>query len=452
MQRYDMSRALFALAAIGGGTALADTTVSFQQGVNGYTGTYNSYISTSAPDQAASAVATKVNMPLDGLDASNPANSPDTVGLLRYDNIFGNGPGQIPVGAYILSANLTLTTYTSSSANSGGPWGVAALTQPFSGSTTYNSYVQNAADPIGSGGNVGPWYTTGTATRAVGGIGKQTQSQVVSVNVAPFVQSWSSGALANNGLVIQSGFTGTTDGWSVDSASNATAANRPQLSVTYTTDPVHVATLQQGVNGYSGTRMTYMQSFQGVDQTSDGSTIAQNFLDQEDASSIGSSAAIQFTDIASAANIPATAVIRSAYLVITTGEASGNARSGSEWRLDASPIAWDASTGASTFPTFDVNGPAGTELSSVTGMVTGSQAWFDVTAYVQAVLDGTIVDNGWLLHSAGGGDGWQIDFTGADDASTRPQLVVAYTVPEPASFAAIGLAGLALMRRRRSRQ
>src|SRR6185503_20942824 len=68
----------------------------------------------------------------DPLTPAIEADSPDEQELIRFGGVFGNGAGQIPLGATILDANLTYRTYDQgTTANSPGPWGVAALLQPF---------------------------------------------------------------------------------------------------------------------------------------------------------------------------------------------------------------------------------------------------------------------------------------------------------------------------------
>src|SRR4051812_1228344 len=84
------------------------STVTFQQGVNGYAGTQDTYVSQSAPD---SAFGNASFMDVD-LDASTNSGNQPTQGLLRFENIFGTGASQVPAGSTITSATLTLYTGT----------------------------------------------------------------------------------------------------------------------------------------------------------------------------------------------------------------------------------------------------------------------------------------------------------------------------------------------------
>lgn len=76
-------------------------TITFQQGLNGYTGTVDTYIAAGAPNADNSAVTPLV------VDGNNPPDE-ERQTLLRFDGIFGNGANQIPQGARIVSATLTI--------------------------------------------------------------------------------------------------------------------------------------------------------------------------------------------------------------------------------------------------------------------------------------------------------------------------------------------------------
>jgi len=117
--------------------AITTNTVSFQRGdANAYSGITELLISDNgAPNDGrdGSAVA---SWGVDGYapeDPNTPAIefSPDQPSLTKFDNIIGSGANQIPQGATILSAQLTLSTTSGSAANTNGPWSVAQLNQPF---------------------------------------------------------------------------------------------------------------------------------------------------------------------------------------------------------------------------------------------------------------------------------------------------------------------------------
>lgn len=438
-------------AALGRGAAgAAIINTSFQNGANGYNGAVNTVIGSNIADTPDATAATRTSLNLDGYGATNA--SPDRQALFRFDDLFGSALGQVPAGATIIDARLDLTTHTGSNSQSPGPWGAAALLAPFDPATaTYNGLAVNPADTPGTAGNRGAWYQNGTATRPMAGIGNMALGQKVSLNVTPFAHAWSTGQLANNGLVLQAGFVGTIDGWTPRSVNYDTVEDRPRLSVAYTTDPIDTARLQQGANGYNDTIMALVERepTSGTDLTTDGKFISQEFLD-EGAGSNNPRAAIRFDNLAASLNVPAGAEVLSAYLVVTTGDASGNARSPGLWRLDELGAAWDPTT---LYSQFGPTGPEGTQVSALDGMLTGSEAWFDVTGSVERWLDGSADNNGWVLRSAGTSDGWQVHFTGTEEIADRPELIVTYqaSVPEPAALALAAFAALPLLRRSRRR-
>src|SRR4026209_779419 len=75
-------------------------TARFQQGVNGYIGTADTY---ARIDQASTRFPNVSIVLVDN-------DSPIAHGLIRFDGIFGTAPGQIPPDASIQSATLTVRT------------------------------------------------------------------------------------------------------------------------------------------------------------------------------------------------------------------------------------------------------------------------------------------------------------------------------------------------------
>lgn len=117
------------------GLAAAEiATVSFQNGVNGYNGTFDPADRRTGRrshrrDHRRRATSWTVSLP--------DRTSPDAQGLVRFDDIFGNDPNLIPLGATVLKAELVITTSIVSNAQTGGPWGVAGLLNPFDSTTSY---------------------------------------------------------------------------------------------------------------------------------------------------------------------------------------------------------------------------------------------------------------------------------------------------------------------------
>jgi hypothetical protein len=197
------------------GTGSCDATpvtVTFQDGTSGYTQTQDTYLS--------QANAGTVEGALDNWrwDLENPAPSAE-FGLIRFDGIVGSGAGQIPAGASITSASLTLEVTNGSVAPEGS---INESAVDWAESTaTWNNFGGEAgvqADEY----RASPQYL---APIAVGS---------VSTSVTASVQAFVSGTRSNFGWVFRPN---NTDGAQVDSAEFATASLRPKLSVTYTFSP-----------------------------------------------------------------------------------------------------------------------------------------------------------------------------------------------------------------------
>src|SRR5690606_11977729 len=76
----------------------------FQEGLEGYAGTVDTYIMESEP---ATSFGSELWIEWDAQDPYNSNPQLANYGLLRFDNIFGPGTGQIPLGATIETATFT---------------------------------------------------------------------------------------------------------------------------------------------------------------------------------------------------------------------------------------------------------------------------------------------------------------------------------------------------------
>jgi hypothetical protein len=183
----------------------APSTVTFQQDVGGYTGAVDTFIASASPSADNSAATT---LTVDG--------SPLQHVLIRFDDIFGNGAGQVPPGATILSATLTVNV-TNVSAN---PAAFHRMLQSWTDTSTWNLLV-GGVQPDGSEALATPDLSTSSSVTGAH-----------SVTVTASVAAWSAGA-TNLGWAL---LPGGTDGWGFESSEAATSANRPKLTVTFTTD------------------------------------------------------------------------------------------------------------------------------------------------------------------------------------------------------------------------
>ena len=433
----------FCVALVGIAAAQVSTT-SFQNGADGYTDTFDRWVGERDQDnQDGSTVAN------DFMDGYATDSSPDTQALLRFDNIIGSDPGHIPAGATVLSAELIVTTSLVGNAQTGGPYGVAGLLQPFDSTTSYFIDFTTTTNL----GSRGAWWQDGSATRPVGGYGRQHPGNTDSANVTSIVQSWVDGT-ENHGLVIQAGLpdlinevANTTDGWSIRTTGYPFSDTRPKLKVSYTTNPVEMNTFQDGTGDYTDTTMAIVRSGTNAtiedtgdldrpEMTEDASALDQTFLD-----------GVRFTDIAGNTNspddlallkfgnvfgtepgqAPIDVPVARAWAVITTGDTSGSARTAGPYAAYAMLRLWDVSSLHSAFGAINGlqigDGDIGPALDSPDGFIRGAEVWFDVTDYLEGVRTGA-TDHGIAIQASGTSDGWQIHTNGSTTLDARPRLVV----------------------------
>jgi hypothetical protein len=429
---------------VAGSVGAEVVTTSFQNGVDGYTGTFDRTIS-ERPEHNLDGS----EVVYDFLDGYQTDSSPDEQRLIRFDDIIGSDPGQIPAGATILSAELIVTTSLVSNAQTGGPYGVAGLLQAFDSTTSYFVDFNSTTNLVSRGA----WWQDGTATRPVGGFGRQHPGNTDRGNVASVVQSWVDGG-ENHGLVIQAGLpdlinerANTTDGWSIRTTGYPSSDTRPKLEVSYTTDPVEINTFQDGAGDYAGTTMAIVRSgtnatiedtgdLDNPEMTEDASTLDQTFLDGLRFTDIDGTtnspddlALLKFTNVFGTEpnQAPADVPVARAWAVITTGDTSGSAPTGGPYAAYTMLRPWDTTSLHSSFGAVNGlqigDGDIGPVLDSPDGFIRGAEVWFDVTDYLEGVRTGA-ADNGIAIQANGTSDGWQIHATGSTNVDARPHLVV----------------------------
>jgi hypothetical protein len=195
-------------------------TVNFQQGTNGYSGTVDAHVRS---DNATTAYGTAVTVLADNL-------SPLCHGLLRFENIFGSGAGQIPLGAIISSARLRLRTD-----NAGNDIRLHRVLVPWDNNSTWNT-VGSANDGVST--SAGDAVATAELTYTTGAVGDWRE-----IDVTASVWFWATNGGPNYGwLFVDTG----DDGYQFNSSEATTVEYRPLLIVSYapsaTMTPVQVAT------------------------------------------------------------------------------------------------------------------------------------------------------------------------------------------------------------------
>lgn len=184
--------------------------VSFQQGLGGYVGTVDTFVQEASPT-ASNATATSLNV-----DNDDPAGSgQDVQTLLRFDNIFGVGVGQIPSNATIQSALLTVNVI-----NLGDPLELHRMLGSWNDTDTWTSLTAGvSADGI---------EAVATADVTTGSV----PTGSVTIDVLSSLQSW----LANPGTNFGWAMLPTgTNGVDFNSSEGATP---PKLEVQFSTTVV----------------------------------------------------------------------------------------------------------------------------------------------------------------------------------------------------------------------
>ncbi len=222
-----------AIAAAAALPAAADT-LSFQEGVNGYTGTADTMVRS---NETAAGSAQSSNgdsrgrnfgsvdfISVDGDDGS-PGAKPNH-GLVRFDNLFGSNAGQILPTHQIDSATLRLNVF-----DVGSGFTVHNLLIQWQEATvTWNS-VANGIQADGSD----------AASAALASFGANNSSANVAtgwlaIDVTSSLQAMQAGTLANNGWALIP-FVAGTNGIDIHTREFATASLRPELVVNVTAVP-----------------------------------------------------------------------------------------------------------------------------------------------------------------------------------------------------------------------
>jgi hypothetical protein len=345
--------------------------------------------------------------------------------LLRFANIIGNGPGQIPSGALVVSAELLVKPL-----NPGHGGTMHRMLVPWDATNaTWNSVGGGVPqDDVASRSA----YDSQMGVEA--GTGLTGSGFVISVGVTPDVQAWVSGQ-ANHGWVF-TGWPFNTDGTGFAPSEVAELDDRPRLRVLWVPAGTRTSSFRQGVNGYSN---AFDARIRQPNPDTEGSALASFFVDGEVTAGLADQdhVLIRFDQIIGTGpnQIPPNARIDAAMLDLASvvGNATGD---GGQFFALLKP--WEDTT--STWNSW-VNGiqADGVEAAKTPTVAAGSarlepnaQAGFnsfEVTSDVQAWVNGARPNYGWaILPWPNGGDGWGISASEAAVERERPQLRVFYTV------------------------
>jgi hypothetical protein len=203
------------LAMLCSGLAQAQSTLTFQNGSNGYAGTQDTVIRSAAPGTNYGA---DPSISVDGDDGS-PGLQPNH-GLIRFDAIFGPGAAQIQPGVVIESATLSLNVF-----NPGSGWAVHdMLTDWAQGTATWNSLIGGVqANGVEAGAQ--PLLSVGSNDG-----NENVGNGLLVLDLTASLRAWQAGTLPGYGWALLP-FTNGTNGIDFDSSEALTASLRPVLTV-----------------------------------------------------------------------------------------------------------------------------------------------------------------------------------------------------------------------------
>lgn len=378
---------------------------TFQEGVNGYTGTFDTEIVQGQPDAEGSETAV---LNPDGSDRGGVVQV-----LIRFDNLFGTGDGQIPPGEVIESAKLNLNI-----TGAGTDLTLHRMLQPWEETVTWFDISADPLDPQGA-------TADDVIAAAIPDTGFSAPARRVTVDIpASTIQSWLNGDVENNGWVmIPTG----TDGVDFDSSEASEPSNRPEL----------VITLSPWPPVYEGTVETV--------QVSDGNDDSEEHITEGNSIDIGSSdlelgaeggggdiqeIGVRFQGV----NVPAGATITGARIQFTVDEADDEPTS----LLFYGELTPDAA--AFTETVGDITARIKTEAvvewndipvwdSESVGAAGRDQSSPDLAAIVQELVD----QDGWaagnamsfIISANPGGERTVESYNGS--ANQAPQLIIGYT-------------------------
>lgn len=440
-----------AVGATGARAQVATSNVSFQNGVGGYAGAVDRLITASGSGNLTGANVNTSNGTSSYFIDGGTTTVNDTGAnhaLLRFDNIIG--AGAIPAGAIIWNATLDVKTTGTSNSQTNNAINVYPPTTAFDATATW-------ANPFGGDGTIGD---VGPIAGSFDGM--TTVNSAASARVDKAVQAWVNGG-ANNGFAIRSDL--GVDGWSINTTGAATVADRPKLSVTYTTDPnARLLTYQRGVNGYAGTADRFPNGRGTSSNTPvNGSAVAaEGFVDGNGGGGTDQPYLIRFNGIDLAG---LTSVERAELVIKTGGPGNSSANSGGPFTVHRLLRDWSTST---TYADMDSDGNAAltdvNELlahgdiapaaTTLTGMNNTEVIYADITSIVEAWRAGA-PNYGIYIGANGTTDGWGFYASGASEPTLAPELRIlgstAPAVPEPGVMGLGGIGALGVVGRRRRR-
>jgi len=217
-------------------------TLTLQDGLNGYSGTTDTYLHTSTGLADNTDYSTS-----DTLLAGEDGTGGQAQLLVRFDNLVGTGTNQIPSGSTITAVTLTMQI-TSANIFTSASFDFHRMLVSWADTTTW--------DGMGSGVST-PTEASSTVDGTITENGAKSYTIASNANMVATVQAWINNPTSNYGWWTDNG--GYQSRNSFASSDNATTAYRPMLSITYTPPPAPNIDLDANNssgatgNNYSGT-------------------------------------------------------------------------------------------------------------------------------------------------------------------------------------------------------
>lgn len=407
---------------------------SFQQNVDSGFGVYTNAADCEIQKNNPFTVFPAGGNPISGLfsDFPMPGGNANQV-LMQFGNLFGDGPGQIPTNAIIVSADLTLRFLDS---GDGSP--LYRMLIPFDGNSA-------TWDNLGGGVDLDDVEARSTYDSVIGltsittGTNNSPNTGVgtITFSVLADVLAWHGGA-ANYGWVLP-GSVGQHDGFGVAPGESTNPNDRPQLRIRWVPAGTASATFRQGVNGYTSAQDTRIRL---TTPTNESSTATSFYVDWAVSGSTNNDeqVLIKFDNIIGhlAGQIRLGSIVHAAVLDINSTELSNSPGDGGTFHSMLAPWdhinSWaDLGNGVSADDVEAVAAPSAVAgNSTLAPNIPAAFHTFELTADVQTWVSGTRPNYGWvILPWFDGGDGWGLHSSDAASEAQRPQLRVYYT-PGPA--------------------
>ncbi len=187
------------------GTGCEPATYSFRQGTDGYLGTIDVQINQGTPDTSEPAATV--------LSVDQNVNPTERQVLIRFEDIFGSGPGQIPAGAPVTAANLTVYTMEGSD----DAISIHRMLQDWPADATWNGM----GDGVSADGAEAALAPDDMLVAPL-------EPAFHTFEVLPSVGAWQTAPETNHGWVM---LIDDTNGWDFYSSEWATEDQRPDLTI-----------------------------------------------------------------------------------------------------------------------------------------------------------------------------------------------------------------------------